>query len=189
VGSNFISCTNAPDISEYPTVQPELIPTLQASATPTASPTTPPTGTPQPTNTPTSTPTATPTATPVFVSGGLVTYRVQEGGRTSIYLQGPNGGRIPLVFDKDDAEVLDFTPQNGGRFAIWVAEGGQQKVFIIDQGGNLVGGPITGGWTSVTDGDWSNDGNTLVLEVLTGAVVNYIYYDSAGNVKGAPVFP
>jgi len=189
VGSNFISCTNAPDISEYPTVQPELIPTLQASATPTASPTTPPTGTPQPTNTPTSTPTATPTATPVFVSGGLVTYRVQEGGRTSIYLQGPNGGRIPLVFDKDDAEVLDFTPQNGGRFAIWVLEGGQQKVFIIDQGGNLVGGPITGGWTSVTDGDWSNDGNTLVLEVLTGAVVNYIYYDSAGNVKGAPVFP
>mgnify|MGYP003445362215 CR=1 FL=1 len=42
---------------------------------------------------------------------------------------------------------------------------------IIGQGGNLLGGPITGGWTSITDGDWSNDGQRLVLEVLTGAVV------------------
>ncbi len=189
VGSNFVTCTNAPDVSAYPTVQPALIPTLAPSATPTASPTTAPTGTPEPTATPTNTPTATPTNTPVFISSGLVTYRVQEGGRTSIYLQGANGGRIPLVFDKDDAEVLDYTPANGGRFAIWVSEGGQEKVFIINQGGSLVGGPITGGWTSVTDGDWSNDGNTLVLETLSGAVVNYIYYDAAGNLKGAPVFP
>lgn len=189
VGSNFVSCTNVPDMSIYPTVQPNLIPTLAPSATPTPSPTTPPTGTPQPTPTATNTPTATPTNTPVFISTGLVTYRVQEGGRTNIYLQGPTGGRIPLVFDKDDAEVLDYTPMNGGRFAIWVSEGGQQKVFIIDQGGNLAGGPITGGWTSITDGDWSNDGQRLVLEVLTGAVVNYLYYDASGNATGAPAFP
>jgi pSer/pThr/pTyr-binding forkhead associated (FHA) protein len=189
VPSNNITCTNAPDISAYPTVAPDLIPTLAPSATPSPTPTTPPTGTPEPTATPSNTPTATPTVTPVFVSSGLITYRVQEGGRTTIYLQGANGGRTPLVFDKDDAEVLDYTPQNGGRFAIWVLEGGQQKVFIIGQGGNLIGSPITGAWTSVTDGDWSNDGQRLVIEVLTGSAVSYLYYDANGNATGAPAFP
>jgi hypothetical protein len=183
VAANFVVCTNVPDMSVYPTVAPNLIPTLAPTATPTPTPTTPPT----PTDAPTPTPTA--TATPLFVSGGLVTYRVQEGGRTAIYLQGANGQPIPLVFDKDDAEVLDYTPNNGGRYAIWVLEGGQQKVFIISQAGSLVGSPITGGWTSITDGDWSNDGQRLVLEALNGSAVAYYYYDANGTFLGQPIFP
>ena len=189
VPSNFVTCTDGSGPDKYPTVAPNLIPSAIPTATPTPTSTTPPTGTPQPTATPTNTPTPTPTATPVFISGGLVTFRVQEGGRTTIYVQGPNGGRTPLVFDKDDAEVLDYTPQNGGRFAIWVLEGGQQKVFIIGTSGNLLGGPITGGWTSITDGDWSNDGQRLVLEVLNGSAVQYLYFDANGNATGSPVFP
>jgi hypothetical protein len=183
VAAAFVVCTNVPDISVYPTVAPNLIPTLAPTATPTPTPTTPPTATDAPTATPT------PTATPIFVSGGLVTYRIQEGGRTAIYQQGANGQSIPLVFDKDDAEVLDYTPHNGGRYAIWVLEGGQQKIFIISQAGSLVGSPITGGWTSITDGDWSNDGQRLVVEALNGTAVAYYYYDANGNFVGQPVFP
>jgi hypothetical protein len=189
VAANFVACTNVPDMSVYPTVAPNLVPTLAPTATPTPTPTTPPTPTNAPTPTPTFTPTPSPTPTPIFISGGLVTFRVQQGGRTSILLQNPNGPPIPLVFDKDDAEVLDYTPHNGGRYAIWVLEGGQQKVFIIDRNGSLVGGPITGGWTSVTDGDWSNDGQRLVVEALTGSNVEYYYYDAGGNLISQPAFP
>lgn len=186
VAANFVACTNVPDMSVYPTVAPNLVPTLAPTATPTPTPTTPPTPTNPP---PTATFTPTPTPTPIFISGGRVTFRVQQGGRTSILLQNPNGQPIPLVFDKDDAEVLDYTPHNGGRYAIWVLEGGQQKVFIIDVNGNLAGGPITGGWTSITDGDWSNDGQRLVVEALNGAAVAYYYYDAGGNFIGQPAFP
>jgi len=189
VAQTFVTCTNVPDMSIYPTVQPNLIPTLAPTPSPTLTPSQVPSGTPEPTFTPSATFTPTPTPTPVFVSGGAITYRVQEGGRTTIYRQGPNGGRVALVFDKDDAEVLDYTPANGGRYAIWVVEGGQQKVFIISQNGDLLGGPITGAWTSTTDGDWSNDGQRLVLQAAHGDTVRYHYYDAGGNLLGEPTFP
>jgi hypothetical protein len=130
-----------------------------------------------------------PTATPVLASGGLVTYRVQQGGRTSILLQSAGGAPITLIADKDDAEVLDYTPQNGGRFAIWVSEGGAQKIYIVDQAGGQIGGPITGGWNSINDANWSNDGQRLVVEATTGTNVDYFYYDANGAPLGQPALP
>jgi hypothetical protein len=85
--------------------------------------------------------------------------------------------------------VLDYTPANGGRYAIWVLEGGQEKIFIISQNGDLLGGPITGGWNSITDGDWSNDGQRLVVQAKHGDAVRYHYYDANGNLTGEPTFP
>jgi pSer/pThr/pTyr-binding forkhead associated (FHA) protein len=192
VPANFVSCSNVPDLSVYPTVAPDLIPTLAPTATPTLPPPTAaplPTGTTPPTNTPPPTDTPTPTATPVLASGGLVTYRVQQGGKTSIFLQNAGGGPITLVADKDDAEVLDYTPQNGGRFAIWVSEGGAQKIYIVDQAGGQVGNPITGGWNSINDGNWSNDGQRLVVEATTGANIDYFYFDANGAPLGQPALP
>jgi pSer/pThr/pTyr-binding forkhead associated (FHA) protein/uncharacterized protein YraI len=189
VATNFITCTGVADLAVYPTVNPAQIPTLAPTATLTPVPPTA-TGTSVPsTATPTNTPSPTPTATPVFTSGGLITYRVQSGGRTTIYLQNTNGAPIALVFDKDDANMLDYTPNNGGRFAIWVVEGGQQKVFIINREGQLVGGPITGGWGDITDADWSYDGQRLVIEAVTAGATNYHYYDANGSALGQPALP
>jgi hypothetical protein len=187
--ASFITCTSAAFLPALPTVAPERVPTLAPTATATFLPPTA-TGTLlPPTSTPTDTPTPTATATPLFASGGLVTYRVQSGGTTTIYLQNPTGAPVRLVFDKPDAEVLDYTPGNGGRFAIWVSEGGQQKVFIIDRSGQLVGVPITGGWSDVVDADWSYDGQRLVIEAVTAGATNYHYYDANGNALGQPALP
>lgn len=189
VTSNFITCTGIDNLNVYPTVNPATLPTLAPTETVTPVPATPTNTTLPPTATPTVTPTPTPTATPLFASGGLITYRVQTGGRTTIYLQNATGAPIALVFDKDDANVLDYTPNNGGRFAIWVLEGGLQKVFIIDRSGTLVGGPITGGWTEITDGDWSYDGQRLVVEAITAGATNYHFYDASGGALGQPALP
>jgi uncharacterized protein YraI len=186
VATSFVNCSNVPDLSVYPTVAPDLIPTL--APTPTST-TVPATHTPTPTGTPKPTDTPTPTATPVLSSGGLVTYRVQQGGHTSIFLQNADGGPTTLVANKDDAEVLDYAAQNGGRFAIWVVEGGAQKVYIVGRDGHAIGTPITGGWTLINDVDWSNDGQRLVVEATTGAALGYYYYDANGNFLAQPTFP
>ena len=186
VPTNFVTCSNVPDLSVYPTVAPNLIPTLAPTPTNTV---VPPTDTPTPTGTPSPTDTPTPTPTPVLASGGLVTYRVQQGGRTSIMLQNPGGAPITLLSDKDDAEVLDYTPQNGGRFAIWALEGASEVVYIVDRNGNPAGGPISGGWTKIVDGNWSNDGQRLVIQAVTGAAPNYHVYDASGNLLGEPALP
>ena len=189
VAATFITCVGVADLSVYPTVDPALVPTLPPTVTNTPIPPTATGTSVPPTQTPTHTPTPTSTPTPIFNSGGLVTYREVSGGRTTIYLQNANGGRVTLVFDKDDANVLDYTPNNGGRFAIWTLEGGQHKVFIIDRNGQLVGGPITGGWTEITDGDWSYDGQRLVVEAVTGGSPTYYFYDGSGNALGQPSLP
>ncbi len=189
VAANFITCIGVADLSVYPTVDPALVPTLPPTVTNTPIPPTATGTSVPPTQTPTHTPTPTSTPTPIFNSGGLVTYREVSGGRTTLYLQNANGGRVTLVFDKDDANVLDYTPNNGGRFAIWTLEGGQHKVFIIDRNGQLVGGPITGGWTEITDGDWSYDGQRLVVEAVTGGSPTYYFYDGSGNALGQPSLP
>jgi hypothetical protein len=192
ISVNFVSCANVADLSVYPTVAPNLIPTLAPTATntpvpPTATPI--PTGTPAPTNTPTATFTPSATPTPVLSSGGLVTYRLLQGGKVSIVLQGANGGPVPLVQGKDDAEVLDYTPANGGRFAIYVLEGGAQKVYIVGPNGHRFGNPITGSWNAINDADWSNDGQRLVVEATTGAAVGYYYYDANANFLAQPSLP
>ncbi len=192
VSTAFVSCANVSDLTVYPTVAPNQIPTLAPTATHTAVPPTntpTPTGTTPPTKTPTATFTPTPTATPVFLSGGLLTYRVQQGGHTSIFLQNPDGGPVTLISGKDDAEVLAYTAANGGRFAIWALEGSEQKVYIVDRNGHAIGGPITSGWNVVNDADWSNDGQRLVVEATTGAAVGYYYYDANGNLLAQPSLP
>jgi hypothetical protein len=173
-------------LSVYPTVAPNLIPTPAPTPTPTPIP-----ASATPTFTPTPKPTATntPTATPVLSSGGLVTYKTQQGGHTSIFLQPPTGAPIALLSGKDDAEVLAYTPANGGRFAIWALEGAAQKIYIVSQAGSAVGNPITGSWDIINDADWSNDGKTLVVEAQTGSTVNYYFYDANGNPLAQPVFP
>lgn len=177
VASDFITCGAGVAFNVFPTVDP-------ASISPP-----PPTLTPGPTLTPSLPPPPQPSMTPVFNSLGFVTYRVQTGGRTTIYLQGKTGGPIPLLADKDDAEVLDFTPNNGGRFAIWALESGVHKVYIVGVGGNLIGGPLAAGWTSVTDGDWSIDGQHLVIEAMNGDTPAYYYFDANGNLTNQPAFP
>jgi pSer/pThr/pTyr-binding forkhead associated (FHA) protein len=192
VPANFVSCANVADLSVYPTIAPNQIPTLAPTATNTPVPPTDtpvPSGTPAPTKTPTPTFTPTATPTPVLASGGLVTYRVQQGGHTAIFLQGTNGGPIPLIQGKDDAEVLAYTAKNGGRFAIWALEGSAQKIYIVDQTGHAIGNAITGGWNAIVDADWSNDGQRLVVEATTGAAVGYYYYDANGNFLAQPSFP
>jgi pSer/pThr/pTyr-binding forkhead associated (FHA) protein len=192
VSTSFVTCANVADLSVYPTVAPNLIPTLAPTPTHTAVPPTDtpvPSGTPAPTHTPTATPTLTPTPTPIFNSGGLLTYRVQQGGKTTIFLQNPNGGPITLLAGMDDAEVLAYTAANGGRFAIWALEGSAQKVYIVDVSSNPVGNPITGTWNVVNDANWSNDGQRLVVEATTGAAVGYYYYDANGNFLAQPSFP
>jgi pSer/pThr/pTyr-binding forkhead associated (FHA) protein len=186
VSTAFVGCTNVPDLSVYPTVAPNLIPTLAPTSTNTP---VPPTNTPPPTGTTPPTDTPTPTATPIFNSGGLVTYRVQQGGKTSIFIQNPAGGPITLISGKDDAEVLAYTATNGGRFAIWALEGSAQKVYLVDRAGHAVGNPITGSWNVINDADWSNDGQRLVVEATTGAAVGYYYYDANGNFLAQPSFP
>jgi pSer/pThr/pTyr-binding forkhead associated (FHA) protein len=186
VSTAFVTCSNVPDLSIYPTVAPNLIPTLAPTATPTQIPASP---TPTPTPTPKPTSTATPTATPVLSSGGLVTYKAQQSGHTSIFLQMPTGAPVALISGKDDAEVLAYTASNGGRFAIWALEGAAQKIYIVSPAGSAVGNPITGSWTVINDADWSNDGHTLVVEATTGTTVNYYYYDASGNLLAQPVFP
>ena len=186
VSTAFVSCSNVPDLSVYPTVAPNLIPTLAPTPTPTSIPAS---ATPTLTPTPKPTATDTPTATPVLSSGGLVTYKVQQGGHTSIFLQPPTGAPIALLSGKDDAEVLAYTSANGGRFAIWALEGAAQKLYIVSQAGSAVGNPITGSWDAINDADWSNDGKTLVVETITGATVKYYYYDANGNLLAQPVFP
>ena len=192
VATSFVACANVPDLSVYPTVAPNLIPTLAPTATstpvppthtPTATSTTAPSKTPAPTASPT------PTETPIFTSGGLITYRVEKGGKVSILLQNPNGGPTTLIAGKDDAEVLAYTAQNGGRFAIWVVEGGAQKIYIVGANGTAIGNPITGGWTVIDDADWSYDGKRLVVEATTGAAIGYYYYDANGNFLAQPAFP
>lgn len=173
--TNFIAC--AVDVLAFATVSPSDV----------APP--PATQTPVPSATATATPLPTPTATPVFASGGAITYRKQEGGRTAYYLQRFTGGPVVLLADKDDIQLLDRSPKNGGLFALLAFEGGAQNVYIIREDGGVVRGGINPGWSSVTDGDWSPDAQHLVIEAVAGGAPRYYYFDAAGNLTGNPAFP
>jgi Tol biopolymer transport system component len=70
-----------------------------------------------------------------------------------------------------------------------VVEGGAQKIYIVDRNGGQIGSPITGGWTLINDGNWSNDGQRLVVEATTGTTIDYFYYDANGSPLGQPAMP
>jgi serine/threonine protein kinase len=165
-----------PTETPSPTPEPSLTPTQEATATTAA------------TQIPTHTPTATATQTPVLAGGGFITYKVDDGS-VSIYLQPTNGGPIELIGGKDDAEVLDYTPHKGGRFVIWVLEGGNENIYIVRQDGEILASSINEGWDEIIDADWSLDANRLVVEALVGGNPAYFYYQANGNLQGQGIFP
>lgn len=170
-----------PDPGRLPT------PTPSPTATATEVPTETPTATDEPE--PTDTPTATATPTPLAVhGGGLVTYRVDEGGSAGIYAQPANGDPIPLVTGKSDAEVLDYTAAHGGRYAILVVEGGEQSISLVGADGGMVQEGINNGWASIVDADWSPDGQRLVVEAVSDGDPVYVFLNADGGVSGQANF-
>ena len=133
-----------------------------------------------PTATSTDTPSPTPTNTPVH-AGGLITYQVQSGAGVSIYLQASSGAPIALISNQGDARILDFTPQQGGLLAIWTTNGGRQELHIIRSDGSAMSSNIFYNWSSITDANWSIDGQRLVVEALIGDVTRFYYFDAFGN--------
>lgn len=132
-------------------------------------------------------PTPTPTTQAVFGGGGAITYRVSVVGQTAIFLQPQTGDPIPLVENKDDARVLDFTSENGGIFAIWVSEGGVENLYLVRPDGTPAGGgSINEGWTTLIDADWSPDGRSLVVEGTVGEQPAYYYFDANGVLLAQP---
>jgi len=147
-----------------------------------------PTHTPTPPNTPTATPTFTPTPPPPVHGGGLISYRTSGASGVSIWVQPPTGEPIPLVQNVTDAAVLDYTPAHGGLFAIWVERPGGQSVSIIQANGNVVRENINNGWGAIVDGDWSLNGEQLVLEVRTGNETAYVFLNRSGDILTQPSF-
>lgn len=171
--SQYVTCVV--QFHVFPTVMPELIPTPI------------PTETPSPTPEPT--PTSEPTGAPVILSTGVISYRVQSPEGVSIFAQGQTGNPIPLVTNKSDAGVLDFTPHNDGRFAIWVLEGNTHSVYIVLANGQQIGNPLNPGWESVIDAHWSMNGQRLVVEAIRGGNPSYYYFTANGELTGNPTFP
>jgi eukaryotic-like serine/threonine-protein kinase len=171
-----------PDPGRLPT------PTPSPTATPTDTPTLEPTATPEPTATqtiaptPTATATSTPTA-PAVHSGGLLVYRVEEGGSVGLYLQGPGGEPVALVAGTSDAAVLDYTPADGGRYALLVVEGGAQNLTIVRASGEVVRSGINHGWDTIVDADWSPGGQRLVVEARSGGDTVYFYFGPDGALR------
>jgi hypothetical protein len=138
---------------------------------------------------PTDTPTATPTSTPVPVhGGGFLTYRAQNGGGVGIYLQPPEGDPVPLVTGKDDADVLAYTQAGGGRYALWVVQGGTQYVTLVQTNGAIIRENINDGWQTIVDADWTPDGQNLIVEVQNDGNVRYAYLNAGGDVVSNPNF-
>lgn len=166
-----------PDPGRLPTPTPSPTPT--ATATPTEVPVVVPTDTPTPT----------PTNTPVPVhGGGSLTYRAQTGEGVAVYLQGAEGNPVALVSGKEDADVLDYTEAGGGRYALWVVEGGTQYVSLVQANGTPIRENVNDGWESVVDADWTPDGQHLIVEVQSGDNVSYAYLNANGDVVGNPNF-
>ena len=162
---------------------PGQLPTVTVPPTETATPTetTPPTVAPSVTVPPT----PTLTVTPVFASSGFITYRVQQGGTTTIFIQQRNGDPVTLISSSGDAEILDYTASGGGRFAIWIRQGGSETVSIVRADGGTILAGINQGWSTVIDGDWSINGQRLVVEANAG----YYYFDADGNFLARATFP
>jgi len=99
-----------------------------------------------------------------MIKSGFVTYIAQKESGATLYVQRQGSDLVPLVINKEAAEVLDYTPHHGGLFAIWVKEDGNEYLYIVNKDGLLILGGIRFNWVSVTDGDWSMDGDYLVLE-------------------------
>jgi eukaryotic-like serine/threonine-protein kinase len=177
------------EVIDEATDEPEEEPSPTMTVTPEEAATDAPTETATATDEPTATPTPTPTSTPPVVhGGGLLTYRVEEGGAVGIYAQPATGEPVPLVEGKSDAAVLDYTAAHGGRFAIFVVEGGTQSIYIVGANGTPVQANINHGWDTIVDADWSPDGQRLVVEARSGGNTVYVYLSADGGVAGQPNF-
>ena len=144
-----------------------------------------PTSTPTPTPTVTPTPTATPI--PVISADGL-TYQVVRNGRVSILLQNASGDPIPLISRASDAQVLDYTPHDGGLYLIWVLQGSAESVALVRADGTPLERNINHGWNAVVDAYWSPDGARFVIETSEASddlskIVLY-FFDNRGELLG-----
>ncbi len=160
-------------VGAYIITRPTPTPIPHASPTPTSTVT----ATPLPNATPTDTPT--PTATPLFGTG-LITLKQSEGGGVSIYAVSPGGARVALVQGMTDAEVLDFAPAHN-RFALWVNQGGQQSVVMVNADGS---GSVTlnQGWATVTDAMFAPTGDQLIVQAVgTDNQTHYYFFDVNGT--------
>ena len=143
-------------------------------------------------------PTPTPTPTSVFKSGWLTYGQTNPDGTVSIILLHPGQDAIKLVDGVKAAHVLDFTPQNGGIYALLVVpqEGGRQTVWLVHQDGSQIGTPIDQGWPESDqqlhiEADWTPTGAFLVIEAIdknTNAD-SYIYVNDQGAIVSRPAFP
>ncbi|MDX1662962.1 MAG: FHA domain-containing protein, partial [Candidatus Promineifilaceae bacterium] len=122
--------------------------------------------------------------TPPVHSGGLLTYVAQRrsGAGETLYLQRANGDPIALIANKESIQVLDYTRQNGGLYAVRVGQGGSSLLYLVRADGQIIGADINPGWSSLKDADWSPDGQRLVVE----ADSRYYYFDASGTLVGQP---
>jgi pSer/pThr/pTyr-binding forkhead associated (FHA) protein len=169
VDSRFVTCVVAMHI--FPTIDPALVPSPPPMIT----------STPEPTLTPTPLATATPTPGAILPETGFITYRVQNSAGATIYLQRSSGSPRALVANKIDAQILDYTVHDGGRFAIWAVEDDRQMIYLILPDGGLVAGPLYQGWDTVTDGYWSVYGHRLVIETISDGKPAYFYFTANGE--------
>ena len=132
-------------------------------------------------------PSPTPTFTPTsIIASGLLTYKqTNPDGTVSIALIQPYKDTIKLVDGVQDAAVLDFTPANGGVYALWVLQSGRPTIWLVRADGSQIGSPIDDGWLDVKDADWTAGGGFLIIEA-TDPNTNKIYYTYVNN-QGAEI--
>jgi hypothetical protein len=116
----------------------------------------------------------------LFDGDGFITYRIREDGDTSIYLQRRTGEPVVLVSSKDDAEVLEYTANNGGLFAIWVRENQTENIYIMEDDGSLRS-VLNEGWSEVAEADWTLDGRYLIVEAILNNQNTFFFFDNSGN--------
>lgn len=165
---DYIAC--ATDTLTLPTANPGALPTLPPTATPTPSPTAPPSFS--------------------FDSSGFISYRITENGRVSYLLQGNQGAPVTLLADKDDIQLLDYTAENGGIFALLAVEAGVSNVYLVRPNGQVLAGAINPGWAALTDGEFSPNGTRLVIEAVSSGTTRYFVFDArSGVLITQPTFP
>lgn len=166
VQADFVDCQVSPDT--LPVVPGELLPTLAPTPTPTLPPAAPGEG---------------------FDATALISYLTESDGRLAYVVQRPDGDTTVLLADKDAIELLDYTPANGGTFALLALEGDAENLYLVRANGLPVGGGINPGWTTLTDADFSTDGQRLVVEAVATGTRYYVYDSQSGALLSEPRFP
>ncbi len=173
------------------TPEPTLPPPTQL---PTSVPITPVptfTNTPEPEPTPTLGATLAPTATPTPTPGerrSFFTYKVVEDDIVSLFSQVDGGEPVPLVTGVSEAQVLSATAEEGGKYALKVAEFGTETLWIVGVNGEVLARDIQDEWDILLDAQWSPDGQWLTVTASSEADERFfVTYDgTSGAVISVP---